>query len=67
MTLAERIDGLIRDLRIEKARIKDAADKGVADVQTKIDALQEAKRAVSQPGVEEAYTQLIALGLLKGI
>lgn len=65
-SLAERITAQIRDLQAEKQRIDAQYTENIAAVDTKIQALRDARQAMT-PAVELAYLTLVRLGLVKEI
>jgi hypothetical protein len=65
-TLTERIDSQIASLTAERARIVAQAEANVADVDTKLAALGQAKTLVTR-NIEAVYTTLLKMGLVKEI
>lgn len=65
-TLTERIDAQIAALKAEKDRIQAQVETDVAAVEEKLAALRGAKKLMSVE-LEQAYTALLALGLIREV
>lgn len=65
-TLTERIDAQLAALKAERDRIQAQVATDLASVDTKIATLKGAKRLLS-PELEQAYTALLALNLIREV
>ena len=65
-TLRERLSAHVRGLQAERRRIQETATRDVAAVDEKLAVLSGAEQVIT-PEVEQAYTALVALGLIREV